>query len=414
MSYEAKVFRILIASPSDVHDERDIAVKTIQEWNDLHSAERQIVLLPLRWETHTAPEYGKRPQEVINKQMVDHCDLLMGIFWTRLGSNTGMKESGTLEEIDRVALSGKPIMLYFSNAKKDPNDIDTKQLEELREFKKKTYPIGLVENYSSLIEFRDKFTKQIEMQLRNLLANNSDGFSGKISSNIELEFTDAISGKRAGNSLKVRTNFLNITDFAKIPDYGSNNPSIALSDGSFQGMILGGDRFNTDYYREYVEFAVTKNLFFPINFWLKNNGTLGAKDLYIDIKVESESDELIVLSSSDYNQKKPSKNRYEILGSARTIGFIDVDIHKSEVKPREWEISFDLNALQPKREIYPELLIYIGSRSPCLINFKATIYADSLPEPIICELTIDLDVNVVNVSGLEILNQDGELEREHK
>lgn len=62
MSYEAKVFRVLIASPSDVVDEREIAVKTIQEWNDLNSAERQIVLLPLRWETHTAPEYGKRPQ----------------------------------------------------------------------------------------------------------------------------------------------------------------------------------------------------------------------------------------------------------------------------------------------------------------------------------------------------------------
>ena len=82
MSYEAKVFRILIASPTDVEEEREIAVKTIQEWNDLNSAERQIVLLPLRWETHTAPEYGKRPQEIINKQIVDQCDLLIGIFWT--------------------------------------------------------------------------------------------------------------------------------------------------------------------------------------------------------------------------------------------------------------------------------------------------------------------------------------------
>ncbi|HCE5206435.1 TPA: DUF4062 domain-containing protein, partial [Vibrio parahaemolyticus] len=55
MAYEAKVFRVLIASPSDVIEEREIAVKTIQEWNDLNSSERQIVLLPLRWETHTAP-----------------------------------------------------------------------------------------------------------------------------------------------------------------------------------------------------------------------------------------------------------------------------------------------------------------------------------------------------------------------
>ncbi|EKF9136088.1 hypothetical protein [Vibrio cholerae] len=86
MSYQAKVFRVLIASPSDVVDEREIAVKTIQEWNDLNSAERQIVLLPLRWETHTAPEYGKRPQEVINRQMVDHCDLLIGAFFMQIHS----------------------------------------------------------------------------------------------------------------------------------------------------------------------------------------------------------------------------------------------------------------------------------------------------------------------------------------
>jgi hypothetical protein len=49
---------VLIASPSDVEEEREIAVRVIQEWNDLHSYNRRIVLLPVRWETHAAPEYG--------------------------------------------------------------------------------------------------------------------------------------------------------------------------------------------------------------------------------------------------------------------------------------------------------------------------------------------------------------------
>src|SRR5271165_4568869 len=114
MSFAARVFRVLIASPSDVLDEREIAVQTIQGWNDLNSAERQLVLLPIRWETHTAPEYGRRPQEIINRQIVDHCDLLVGVFWTRVGSPTGKADSGTIEEIERVAGLGKPIMLYFS------------------------------------------------------------------------------------------------------------------------------------------------------------------------------------------------------------------------------------------------------------------------------------------------------------
>jgi len=57
-----------------------MAVKIIQAWNDLNSPQRQLVLLPVRWETPSAPEYGKRPQEVINRQVVDNCDLLMGSF----------------------------------------------------------------------------------------------------------------------------------------------------------------------------------------------------------------------------------------------------------------------------------------------------------------------------------------------
>jgi len=114
MPYNSRAYSILIASPSDVEEEREIAVKVIREWNDLHSYSRGVVLLPLRWETHSAAEYGTRPQEVINRAIVDQCDLLVGIFWTRVGTPTGEAESGTLEEISRAAKAGKPIMLYFS------------------------------------------------------------------------------------------------------------------------------------------------------------------------------------------------------------------------------------------------------------------------------------------------------------
>ncbi len=118
MSFTATVFQLFVASPSDVTEERDIAVSVIQEWNDLRSAQDQLVILPMRWETHSSPEYGTRPQEVINRDIVDKCDLLVGIFWTRLGSPTGVTESGSLEEIERVATNGKPVMLYFSKARK--------------------------------------------------------------------------------------------------------------------------------------------------------------------------------------------------------------------------------------------------------------------------------------------------------
>jgi nucleoside 2-deoxyribosyltransferase len=216
MAFPARVFRILIASPSDVTEERDIAVRTIQEWNDLNSAERQLVLLPLRWETHTAPEYGRRPQEVINRQVVDQCDLLVGIFWTRVGSPSGAADSGTLEEIERVATQGKPVMLYFSKAKQDPEKIEVEQLQKLREFKKKTFPKALLESYATQIEFRDKLAKQIEIQLRTLIAEQSEESStalkAKPVTDIQLGFADPNTGGYLGRDITIETDNLEIED----------------------------------------------------------------------------------------------------------------------------------------------------------------------------------------------------------
>jgi hypothetical protein len=131
MPYSARVFSILIASPGDVEQERKIVAEVIHEWNDLNAREKSLVLLPLRWETHSSPELGMRPQAVINRQVVDQCDMVVGVFWTRLGTPSGEAASGTVEEIERAGFAGKIIMLYFSNAKVD---LETLDLEEFKPF----------------------------------------------------------------------------------------------------------------------------------------------------------------------------------------------------------------------------------------------------------------------------------------
>jgi hypothetical protein len=47
MAYDSRVYRILIASPSDVLEEREAAVRVMQDWNDLQSYSRRVVILPL-------------------------------------------------------------------------------------------------------------------------------------------------------------------------------------------------------------------------------------------------------------------------------------------------------------------------------------------------------------------------------
>jgi nucleoside 2-deoxyribosyltransferase len=253
MSFPARVFQILIASPSDVTEEREIAVRAIQEWNDLNAAEQQLVLLPLRWETHSAPEYGKRPQEVINRQVVDYCDLLLGIFWTRVGSPTGVADSGTIEEIERVASKGKPVMLYFSQARQDPENIDVEQLLKLREFKKKTFPRALVESYSTTNEFKDKISRQIEIQLRSLVAGKESvehGFNIRPVTDIDLQFADPDTGTPIGNSQTLKTIYVKLDNFDKVPNY--TRPVTLTAEGN-QSEIwsrLLREKVNKDYYRQ--------------------------------------------------------------------------------------------------------------------------------------------------------------------
>lgn len=412
MSFPAQVFRILIASPSDVSEEREIAVRTIQEWNDLNAAERQLVLLPLRWETHSAPEYGKRPQEVINRQVVDHCDLLVGIFWTRVGSPTGVADSGTIEEIERVATEGKPVMLYFSQAKHDPDKLDLEQLAKLREFKKKTFPKALVENYAGVIEFKDKLAKHIEIQLRTLLAERTESeFDATAISpvtDIVLHFAEPERGQDIGNSRSVTTRYVDVTDFDAIPDFTPPNSERASEARGKTSALnnwlstLQSSDLNRNYYRQRVTALVFKEFFVPLRFWLKNRGGIGARDVYIDLRVSSSNAQTVLISKSQLPSTQPSSSSGVSLLSDRHPNSPDELISKIG---DGWSIHMEVRALQPQRELSPDVELLIGAKESCDVTVTAKIFADTLPEPTIQELKLRVNVEKLTVKAADILQE---------
>lgn len=165
MSYQATVLKAMIASPSDVAAERSIIREVLLEWNIVHSDSRRIVLLPVGWETHSVPEMGDRPQALINKQILKNCDLLVGVFWTRIGTETGDYESGTVEEIEEHIKAGRPVMLYFSNSPVVPDSVDADQYARLKSFKDGCKSRGLYESYFDLGEFRSKFYRQLQLKI---------------------------------------------------------------------------------------------------------------------------------------------------------------------------------------------------------------------------------------------------------
>lgn len=165
MAYDATVVPVMIASPSDVHSEREIIREVVQNWNYIHSPTSNIILMPVGWETHATPELGARPQEFINERVLKECDLLVGVFWTRIGSPTGVAASGTVEEIERHVAAGKPAMIYFSAIPVVLESVDADQYAAVRRFKDRLMKLGLIETYDNLHDFRNKLSHHLALAM---------------------------------------------------------------------------------------------------------------------------------------------------------------------------------------------------------------------------------------------------------
>lgn len=180
MAYDAKVIEIIVASPGDVAEERKIVRDVIAEWNAVYARDRNVVMLPMGWETHSSPELSGRPQQMINDRLLAHADILVGIFWTRIGSPTGKAISGSIEEIEEHRRQGKPAMLYFSNAPVALDSVDQAQYAQLTAFKRWAKDEGLVEFFENRDDFLGKFRHHLPLALqensylKNLLVQVAD------------------------------------------------------------------------------------------------------------------------------------------------------------------------------------------------------------------------------------------------
>ncbi len=166
MSYRANVFEVMIASPGDVPEERNIIQSTLLNWNSEHSRANGLVLQPVMWETHAAPDLAGRAQELINKRTLNFCDLLVGVFWTRLGTPTGEHESGTVEEIKNHVAAGRPAMVYFSSRPVIPGSFSNEQYNSVIEFQSWCQDNGLVGKFDNTDEFSKNFSRDLSRILR--------------------------------------------------------------------------------------------------------------------------------------------------------------------------------------------------------------------------------------------------------
>lgn len=178
--FNATVYTVLIASPHDVQEEREALPQVIHRWTDLNASAEGVVLLPVMWETHAVPELGGRPQEILNRQIVDSADILIGAFWTRIGTATGDAVSGTAEEIREFRDSGRPVLLYFSSRPAAPDSVDLEQLAGLREFKAEVQQDGIYSEYTDLNQLERLVSDHLTRVVRGLPRGDDDGDAERV------------------------------------------------------------------------------------------------------------------------------------------------------------------------------------------------------------------------------------------
>ena len=171
VGFEARVLAVLIASPSDTADARDVVEQTILSWNRDRSHSERIVLLPVRWEADAVPEMGSDGQSIINHQLVDRADVVVALFHSRVGVRTPRAESGTAEEINRADERGIPVHVYFAEMPY-PYDIDPDELKRLQTFRSGMQERGLLGRYASAEDLSAKVRTALEHDVAALVASS--------------------------------------------------------------------------------------------------------------------------------------------------------------------------------------------------------------------------------------------------
>ncbi len=169
MKNKLKIIKVTLCGPSDVSEEIKIASEVIHEWNQTQWETTGYGLKTQHWNTDAIPTMAERGQAAINHQLIDDSGIVVAIFWTRMGTPTGLAASGTEEEITRAIHREIPVMVYFSNLEAPGHHEDKTQAEKLAAFRTRTMNSGLPFTFSSKRQFRKMFEDHLKAAILKII-----------------------------------------------------------------------------------------------------------------------------------------------------------------------------------------------------------------------------------------------------
>ncbi len=184
MTKNLPIFTIFLSSPGDVPQERDDAQAVVDAFNKSHDYDDMFATIRLyRWEGEVPPSGKENAQKTVNKYLIlpSECDLVVVIFWTRMGTPTVIDEreylSGTDYEYTEALESGKPEIFVYHCLQDDPisrNDPDrdekNRQFDTLDQYIKKIKydQKKLIQGYPTHPDFKTEFENYLRKHLQYL------------------------------------------------------------------------------------------------------------------------------------------------------------------------------------------------------------------------------------------------------
>lgn len=205
--------------------------------------------------------------------------------------------------------------------------------------------------------------------------------SGGVLPLLELQFIDPKDLEHLGDSLEVETVNLSIPEDHEIPDYGMMRFPLGLG----VSHTMPGIGKNRHYYRDVAYYLKKSMETFRADFLVLNAGSVLAEGVRVEILIEDPNGNLILRDASEIPDE-PSAGM--VLPRIPQPAFnMDVNVQRTR---KGWIVTADFGKIQPKASAYTSCGLYIGAKIATVLKIAAKLFADNLPSPRECELTIKL------------------------
>jgi hypothetical protein len=172
---QVKLINLFVSCPSDIKEELASIKFIIDEINKTSGRQNSFRIDFLNWAIDTYSQIGEDAQDVINNQIEPLYDIIVGIIWQKIGTQTKRDKSGTIEELNRaINNKDKEFLIYFKTTPPDSlNEINIDNFVKVKEYKNDLSNKGvLYKEFNTINSFENIFRINILNLINDKILNS--------------------------------------------------------------------------------------------------------------------------------------------------------------------------------------------------------------------------------------------------